>query len=509
MVALFKLDPFYLGETRYMNKKDGHLDSAVELNTDSIQQFVNAMPVGSMIANGEGKIIHANSELDFILGYQAGSLNGCEIKDLLPERYRSNHHVLMKRYLKTPQKRQMGVGRELFALKLDGSEIPIEIGLNPILFNGELCVLMTLLDITPRLQVASMFKRSINVAPYGTLVVAASGSIKLVNQTLCGYFGYTESELINQSVEMLLPMRYRDNHHTLRDSYHSSPDIRMMGLGRDLTALHKDGREFPVEVGLSPFQDGSDEEMVLVTIMDITERKRMEMNLRETNTNLEEFTYVASHDLRSPLRGISDLLEWIKEDLGSVENPDVFKNIDRISLRINRMETLINNLLAYARAGKKTTEIVNINVDEMLGEVMDLIELPINFRLEKDITFSEFKATRVPLETVLRNIISNAIKHHDGEMGTIKLSCESENDMCHFSICDDGPGIPEASLDRIFRLFQTVTSSNASSTGIGLSISRRLAETHGGRMSVENNQNSKGVTFHVWWPRFIRMDNHD
>lgn len=492
-----------------MSKQNAQLKNITEFNSSNIQQLVDAMPVGAMIADEIGKIIHANKELELSLGYEEGGLTDGEIKKLLPERFQSNHHLLMSEYFKQPQKRQMGVGRELYAKRLDGTEIPIEIGLNPIQINGKLRVLMTLIDITPRLQAANMFRRSINVAPYGILVVNELGNIKLVNQTLCEYFGYSENELLDQAMEMLLPTRYRSDHHHLRASYNAAPDVRMMGVGRDLTALHKDGREFPVEIGLSPFEDGSDEKMVMVTLMDITERKRMEMNLRETNKNLEEFTYVASHDLRSPLRGISDLLEWIKEDLGRDVDPAILNNLDRISIRIHRMETLIKNLLAYARAGKETTETEYVKVDELLDGIFSLIELPENFKIEKDISIDELETTKTPLETVLRNLISNAIKHHDNGSGVIKISCHSENNMCHFSVCDDGPGIPEASLDRIFRLFQTVTSSEKSSSGIGLSVSRRLAETHGGRISVENNKNQSGVTFHVWWPRFIRMDNHD
>lgn len=492
-----------------MNQQRVHLDDITELNASNIQQLVDAMPVGAMVTDEIGKIIQVNTELEHVLGYRDGELSGGDIQDLLPERFRSNHHTLMSQYLKSPQKRQMGVGRELYALRADGTEIPIEIGLNPISVNGELHVLMTLVDITSRLQASSMFKRSINVAPHGILVIDELGKIKFVNPTLCCCFGYAENELIDQTMEMLLPTRYRGNHHKLRASYYSDSDVRMMGVGRDLTGLHKDGREFPVEIGLSPIEDGKNKKMVLVTLMDITERKRMEMSLKETNKNLEEFTYVASHDLRSPLRGISDLLEWIKEDLGDTVLPSISNNIDRISVRIHKMETLIENLLAYARAGKETAEIEHVNVDGLINEIFELIDIPDDFKLEKDITVDTLKTSKTPLSTILRNLINNAIKHHDGTTGVITISCHSENNMCHFTVCDDGPGIPEASLDRIFRLFQTVTLTVKNSSGIGLSVSRRLAETHGGRISVENNKNKPGVTFHVWWPRFIRMDNHD
>ena len=283
----------------------------------------------------------------------------------------------------------------------------------------------------------------------------------------------------------------------------------MMGVGRDLTALHKDGREFPVEIGLSPFEDEHNNNMVFVSLLDITKRKRMEQELREINTNLEEFTYVASHDLRSPLRGIADLLEWVKEDLGSDALPDVSNNLERIGIRIQRMEQLIDNLLTYARAGKKDTITQQININTLLDNVFGLLEVPLTIHIKRDIQLEHFTSNWVPLETVMRNLISNAIKHHDTKAGTILIRSISENNFCHFSICDDGPGIPAAAHERIFRLFQTITSSERGGTGIGLSVSRRLVESHGGRISVEANQHQRGVTFHVWWPRYLRKDNHD
>jgi len=278
-----------------------------------------------------------------------------------------------------------------------------------------------------------------------------------------------------------------------------------MGVGRDLTALHKDGKEFPVEVGLSPFINTNDEDMVFVSLLDITERKRMETELKENNTSLKEFTYVASHDLRSPLRGISNLIEWIKEDLGTT-TPEVEYNLTRIDDRIHKMETLIDNLLAYARAGKATLDTQVIDMHKLISNVTELLDLPAGMKLHKDIQLDTIVTAWTPLETVVRNLLSNAIKHHDSKEGTIEIRCVAENTLCHITVTDDGPGIPTEAYERIFSLFQT-TSDDKSGSGIGLSISRRLAQAHGGRISVSSNEPQKGSTFHVWWPRFARKEN--
>jgi PAS domain S-box-containing protein len=478
-------------------------------NNSFSQQLVDCLPMGAMLVNSDAHIVFVNNELAEILGYSKKELLNLDIDLLLPIAFQANHKHLMSEFFKQPRKRKMGVGQELYACRKNGVQIPIEIGLNPIQQEDQTLVLATLIDLTSHLRANKMFHRSIEDSPHGVLVVDSSGIIRLTNSSLCECFGYTSDELLDQPLDVLLPQRYRAHHGSLRRSFHQDPTPRMMGVGRDLTALHKDGREFPVEIGLSPFESENDKDMVFVSVLDITQRKRMEQELRETNTNLEEFTYVASHDLRSPLRGIADLLEWIKEDLGSDIIPDVTRNLDRISVRIYRMEQLIENLLTYARAGKVNSETKNINVNTLLDTIFELIEIPEGITLERDIQLNNFVSALTPLETVMRNLISNAFKHHDKKTGTILIRCIAENNLCHFSICDDGPGIPEAAYSRIFRLFQTVTSNERSGTGIGLSVSRRLVETHGGRISVETNQHQRGTTFHVWWPRFLRKDTND
>ncbi len=479
------------------------------MDEQQLNSLIHIIPSSAMIVDQTGCILHCNQELTLTLGYKPGELDNRNIEQLLPIEYRSAHHSLMQQFLKSPAKRQMGKGRELFALKKDGEKIPIEIGLNPLNVGGTTLVLATLIDISARLQANQMFKNSVSHAPYGVLVVNTDGMITFANDSLCNCFGYHIEQLLGEPVEILLPKRYRRAHQSLRNSYIEQPTVRMMGVGRDLTALHADGREFPIEIGLKPFTDENNKEMILLSLVDITTRKRMENELKETNTNLEEFTYVASHDLRSPLRGIADLLEWIKEDLPQERSPLIDNNLNRISIRVDKMEKLIENLLAYARAGNVHSEIKTININRLIDDTLGLVEIPEQFKVTLDVSVASIKSAQTPLETILRNLISNAVKHHDKECGTIKITCHRENSMLHFTVCDDGPGIPTSAMDRIFRLFQTVTSSERGSSGIGLSVCRRLAETHGGRISANNNNEQLGTTFHLWWPRFIRKDTHD
>ncbi|WP_156840147.1 PAS domain S-box protein [Novosphingobium aquimarinum] len=182
-------------------------------------------------------------------------------------------------------------------------------------------------------------------APSGLLIVSQDGRIQAANRRLLAMFGYTHDELIGRSVEMLLPLRGRAGHVGRRSGFMRQPAARAMGRDRDLTGLRSDGMEFPLEIDLNAI-DIDGERIAIATVVDITERRRAEIQLREAKARLEEFSYVASHDLRSPIRGIANLIEFLREDLGEDARPDLLRHVDRMTQRVEAAEKLIVDLLA-------------------------------------------------------------------------------------------------------------------------------------------------------------------
>jgi PAS domain S-box-containing protein len=314
-------------------------------------------------------------------------------------------------------------------------------------------------------------------------------------------FGYVRAELLGNSLEILLPERFRGAHGEHRQHFSGAPSMRQMGAGRDITALRKDGSEFPVEIGLNTVPDEQDG-LVLAAITDITRRRAMQLELRRANANLEEFTYAASHDLKSPLRGISDLVEWIVEDLGGAEPQEVSRNLGRIRDRVRRLEGVIDDLLAYARAGTAFTDAVHVDLEELLAGILELLPRPADFTVSVQIKARPFVTNKAPLESVLRNLINNAITHHDLQTGCITIGVADVGRYCVFTVGDDGPGIPLASQERVFRIFQTLATETREHSGIGLALSKRLVEAHGGWIKLNSTTGVRGTTFQVWWPRF-------
>jgi len=344
-------------------------------------------------------------------------------------------------------------------------------------------------------------QRIVEAAPCGMVMIDAEGAIVLVNPQAESMFGYARAELLGSGLEILLPERFRSGHEQHRQHFAGAPSMRQMGVGRDLTARRKDGSEFPVEIALNPVP-GDGDGLVLAAVSDITRRKAMQLELRQANANLEEFTYAASHDLKSPLRGISDLVEWIVEDLGGAEPQEVSRNLGRIRDRIHRLERVIDDLLAYARAGTAFTDPVHVDLEDLLAGILELLPRPAGFTVSVQIKAKAFVTNKAPLESVLRNLIGNAIKHHDLPAGRIDIGIADVGRYCVFTVADDGPGIPLDSQDRVFRIFQTLATETREHSGIGLALSKRLVEAHGGWIKLDSTTGARGTTFHVWWPRF-------
>jgi PAS domain S-box-containing protein len=482
-----------------------------EPSAELLARAFNAAPNGFVLVGRDGVIVAANSALESMFGHGHGALVGQPLEMLLPGALREAHVGLRNAFFDRPEPRAMGAGRVLYARRADGHEFPVEIGLNPLSSPQGPLVLASVVDISERLALEWAFRGLFDASPYGLLIVDDTGRIVMANRVLAESLGHAPAGLVGQPLETLLPERYRGAHGALMAGYRATGEARMMGRGRDLTALHADGSELPVEIGLSRVR-WQRQAMTLAAVSDISVRKRLELELRQANANLQEFTYVASHDLRSPLRGIADLVEWINADLADPP-PEVRRNLDRISQRIGRMERLIDDLLSYARAGRAATEFTLVDIGALVRGILEIQPLPPEFTIELNLDVAPFPATRTPLETVLRNLLSNAVKHHDRGHGHIVVTARHDDSYCKISVCDDGPGVPDTARDRIFKLFQTLTVRERGGSGIGLALTKRLVEVHGGRIEVgtatQAGTDGRGTCMRFWWPRFPRRTSDE
>jgi len=255
--------------------------SARKRAEERFRLVVEASPSAMMMVNGAGHITLVNTQTEELFGYPRAELLDQPVEMLVPERYRGAHPGQRASFFHTPSSRAMGPGRDLFGRRKDGTEMPIEIGLNPINTDEGAFVLASIIDITERKRAEERFRQVIEGAPNGMVMVGREGKIALVNLQIEKSFGYSRDELLGQPIEMLVPERFRGHHLGYRNGFMAEPSTRSMGSGRDLYGLRKDGSEFPVEIGLNPLETEQGL-MVLGTIVDITQRKQTEEARRAT-----------------------------------------------------------------------------------------------------------------------------------------------------------------------------------------------------------------------------------
>jgi PAS domain S-box-containing protein len=250
-------------------------DSGRQRAEERFRQAVEAAPNGMVMIDSRGQIVLVNAQTERLFGYHRDELLGQPVELLVPDRFRDQHPENRANFMASPQVRSMGVGRDLYGRRKDGSEFPVEIGLNPIKTDEGLLVLSAVVDITERKRAEERFHQAVESAPNGMVMINSNGQIVLVNAQTERLFGYRRDELLGQPVELLVPDRFREQHPENRARFMASPQVRSMGVGRDLYGRRKDGSEFPVEIGLNPIQ--SDEGLlVLSAVVDITERKQAE-----------------------------------------------------------------------------------------------------------------------------------------------------------------------------------------------------------------------------------------
>ena len=352
----------------------------------------------------------------------------------------------------------------------------------------------------------SAFERAIfDTVLDGMIVIDTSGIVQCINPAAVRIFGYAPEEVVGQNIRILMPEPYHGEHDGYIANYVATGERKVIGIGREVSGRRKDGTIFPMDLGVTQLQLG-DAVAFVGTIRDITDRKAAEVrvqryvaDLRKSNQALDEFAYIASHDLKEPLRGLSNNASFLKEDLRDALNADSTRRLDRIMFLATRMEHLVNDLLYFSRLGRQELAIQPTDLNAVIAEIDDLME---SFPHEGEIRLSIpdplpiVTCDRPRITEVFRNLIANAVKYNDKPEKTVEIGCDKSGAVPVFHVRDNGIGIDARFHEDIFRIFKRLNSEDdaVKGTGVGLTFVRKIVERHGGKIWLQSHP-GKGTTF--------------
>jgi PAS domain S-box-containing protein len=473
--------------------------------------LLEAAPDAMIVVNERGEIVLVNLQAEKQFGYHRDELLGKMVNSIVPRGFAERLVADGLRSAEDALAQQIGTGIELTARRKDGSEFPIEIMLSPLRSTEGILVTAAIRNISVRkdaeehlVQMEKKYRGLLEAAPDAMVVVNQAGKIVLLNLQAETQFGYRRDELLGQKMSNIVPAGFPER--LVADSLRSAEDAlaQQIGTGIELTARRKDGSEFPIEIMLSPLES-ADGVLVTAAIRDITARKNSEAQLLEkvkelnrSNEELQQFAYIASHDLQEPLRMVASytalLARRYKGKLDSDADDFIAFAVDGAS----RMQLLIRDLLAYSRVGSKGKGLADTSSEDALQRAI--------LNLRGAIEGSGALVTHDPLPSVMademqltqlfQNLVGNAIKYRRAGVPRVHIAAvPNDANKWMFSVKDNGLGIEPQFFERIFGVFQRLHKREEfDGTGIGLAICKKIVERHGGAISVESTV-GEGSTF--------------
>jgi PAS domain S-box-containing protein len=552
---------------RAVKRGDDELGTLVEGFNDMLNEIgkgaerfrrvVESSPNAVVLVNSRGQITLVNAQTEKLFGYTRDALIGQPVETLVPERFRAGHPQDRGAFFANPVARAMGAGRDLYGLRKDGREFPVEIGLNPIETDEGLVVLGSIIDITERKRAEDEIRKLNeeleervhertaqleaanteleNVAnearraeeKFRTLAQTASdaivsadqrGTIVYVNPAAEQLFGYSAEELLDQPLTCLMPERFRPLHFAGFKRYVAGGPARVVGKGIvELAGRRKDGGEFPLELTLGEWHAKKERRFTAV-IRDITIRRETEQRIRLLNENLEQrtaqleaankeleaFSYSVSHDLRAPLRAIDGFSQALLEDYAGGLDADGRNALQRVRAGAQRMARLIDDLLKLARVTRAEVRPEPVDLSATAQEIADELQ---QAQPERRVTFAVtpgLTARGDPhlLRIALENLLGNAWKFTGGrDDARVEFGVTERDGAPAYFVRDNGVGFDMAYAGKLFGAFQRLHDAREfPGTGIGLATVQRIIHKHGARVWAESEV-GKGAMFCFSWTR--------
>lgn len=350
------------------------------------------------------------------------------------------------------------------------------------------------------------YEVTVNTVVDGLITIDSEGNIQTFNRAAEKIFGYQLDEVLGKDIRILMPEPYSSNYDSYIHNFLRTGDKEIFATGREVIAKRKDGSLFPMELGVNDMRLG-ETRMLVGTVRDITERKETEAaiqsyleKLKRSNQELDDFAYIASHDLKEPIRGLLNNAIFLMDDYGEKIDDAGKKRLNRMVYLCKRMERLVDDLLYFSRLGRQELAVQLTDLNQIIRDIELMLETTLHdanatIKIPRPLPSITCDVPRVT--EVFRNLISNAIKYNKQEKKSIEIGVVENERPTTFYVKDNGIGIEERFFSDIFRIFKRLNEEDdtVKGTGVGLTFVKKIIERHGGKIWL-NSAPNKGTTFY-------------
>ncbi|WP_036153120.1 PAS domain-containing sensor histidine kinase [Maribacter forsetii] len=464
--------------------------------------IVNSSPLGIILAD-VNSIIKVNHTMTSLLGYSYDKFMKMNVKDFTnAESLEEADRLLVQ--LKNGEIDKYNIHQKF--IKSDGEQLLVKLSVSAVrnIYKEISYIVMMVEDITKQVEAEERLKAErekysgiIANMNLGLLEANREGVIQLVNQSFCDMIGFEESELLHTDAKAFV---------SFEDKNKVAEHIKTRANGKsdsyEVQVITKSGEKRHWMISVAPRYSKDHEVIGSIGItMDITEQKALELqkeqlvkDLENSNQGLQEYAHIVSHDLKSPLRSISALATWLNDDYKDVLDEGGRQNLELMQEKVASMDKLIHGILEYSTANSSALDDSKVDLNGVISDIGETIFIPEHVKLVVPETLPTIMADRIKVHQVFQNIIGNAVVHIEREVGLVEVLFKDDGEFWQFTISDNGVGIPEEYHKKIFDIFQSI-GNNERSTGIGLSIVKKIIDRYQGRVWVDSVV-GEGTQFH-------------
>jgi two-component system sensor kinase FixL len=455
---------------------------------ERLDAILNMTIDGIIVIDAKGRIEAFNRGAQDLFGYPEDEVLGRNVSILMPSPHHEQHDAYLERYLTTGEARIIGIGREVTGRRRDGTVFPVQLSVGEMRIGGERKFTGMLRDLTKRVHLEDALGASearwraiIDSAVDGVVVIDAHGRIEAFNHAAERLFGYTIGEVLGRNVDTLMPSPYREEHDTYLSRYLATGRAKIIGIGREVQGLRKDGTTFPLQLSVGEITIQGERKFTGI-LHDLTSRVQMEGRLREQEAlaKLGEMAAVIAHEIKNPLAGIRGAIQVFGGRM--VQEGANTRILNEIVSRIDSLDQMMKDLLLFARTPhpkRAPVELVPLvkTTAHLLSEDPALRDV----HIEVDGEAPPVSADSDMLRVAFQNLIINGADAMHGT-GSIHVAVAATETTCQIAFVDGGPGIPPDIREKIFTPFFTTKSQGS---GLGLPTVKRLIEAHNGQIVID------------------------